>query len=55
MNDLFSQLQSWNDLRNMSDEDVYVDIVTRFHKGEKIHEEDIKFMIEMIKKKAGIK
>ena len=55
MNDLFSKLESWNDIRNMKDEDIYVDTVTRFYRGDKLHEEDIKFMIEMIKKKAGIK
>ena len=47
-----NKLETWNDIRNMSDEDIYADIVTRFHAGKKMHRLEIEWMLNMIKEKA---
>ena len=51
-NALWNKLETWNDIRNTSDEDIYADIVTRFHAGKKMHRLEIEWMLNMIKKNA---
>ena len=52
-NNIWDKLESWNDIRNTSDEDIYADIVTRFHAGKKMHRLEIEWMLNMIKEKAN--
>jgi len=44
----------WNDIKDMPDEYIYADIVTRFYEGKKMHRLEIEWMLDMIKEKALI-
>jgi uncharacterized radical SAM superfamily Fe-S cluster-containing enzyme len=49
---IIDNLETWEQIRNMKAEDIYADIVIRFHAGEPVTKDDIKFMIGMINEKA---
>ena len=43
---------SWSKIKNMPDEDIYADIVTRFYEGKKMNRLEIEWMLDMTKEKA---
>jgi hypothetical protein len=53
MSELIDKLETWEEIRGMSAEDIYCDIVTRFQEGKPVTKDDIKFMIDMIKGKMN--